>query len=226
MKLTHKHRVMHNCAKRILSVAVMVLTLCCFSSPSFSKDGRGSTVVSDTLGTRLSHLAPGETQINNQIWSVEESPSGWVFFAEEEGILALRGGEFTLIKTPNESTVRSLRLAQSESSETLYYGEQGDFGFVDVDSTGILGAVSLKYLIPDSLSIGNVWNVLTADGKVYFQTRDFLFEYQEGQIKRWSATNGFHNSFEVDGRVFVREFGVGLLELNDGELKLVLGGAN
>lgn len=208
----------------LLCIAAVALIISCTPSPSDAKDGTGILVISDTLGTRLSHLAPGESQINNQIWSVEESQSGWVFFAEEEGILALRGDEFVLVKTPNASTVRSLKVTQNKNSERLYYGEQGDFGFVDVDSTGILDAKSLKYLIPDSLSIGNVWNVLESAGRVYFQTRDYLLEYDGKKIKLWESEYGFHNAFEVSGRIFIREFAVGLIELVDGELRPVLGG--
>lgn len=177
-----------------------------------------AVVGADTLGIRINHLSPSETNINNQIWSIAESKLGWTFFAEEEGILAIRGNDWNLIKTPNASTVRSLAVQSTEHGERLFFGEQDDFGYVEIDSTGRSIARSMRDLVSDSLSFGNVWNVHVLESQVIFQSRNHLFVYEDGDVSVLPSDNGYHNSFVINGQYLVREFGIGLSRYLDGEL--------
>jgi len=178
-------------------------------------------VRSDTSGVRINHMSPTETPVNNQIWSIQESELGWAFFAEEEGILALRGDEWELITTPNASTVRSLAIHHSSKGETLYYGEQDDFGYVHIDSVGIGKAVSLKTLVPDSLSFGNVWNVHAVGEEILFQSRNHLFILKDKKIEVIQSESGFHNAFSIYDNYLIREFGDGLSVYRNGDLRHV-----
>ncbi len=182
--------------------------------------------MADSLDIRLSHLEPGTTPLNNQIWSIQESVSGWVFFAEEEGILALRGSEWRLIETPNATTTRSLEIQKKDGSEKLFYGEQGDFGYVEIDSSGSFRAISLKHLVPESISFGDVWNVIAMGNQVFFQSRDYVFLLKDETLSYWYSESGFHNSFGTGNRFFVREFGIGLKEYLDEDLLLTGGGTS
>ena len=197
---------------------------------SFAGAARGNEFVRvgitpDTLQLRLTHLEPGKTQISNQVWSIAESETGWVFFAESEGVLAIRGVEWRIIETPSATTVRSLAISKRAGFQSLYYGEQDDFGIVEVDSSGQFQARSLKGTIPDSISFGDVWNTHVVDGEVFFQSRHHIFKYSLGKTEVWQSENGFHNSFVTSGRYFVREFGKGLLEYSPGlGLAIIPGG--
>ena len=179
----------------------------------------------DTLEFKITHISPDDTPIGNQIWSIAESSAGWTFFAEESGITAQRGANWKSIKTEHSTTVRSLAIAKIGETETLYYGEQGDFGKVIIDSQGNFKAVSLKYLLDDNLEFGDVWNTFVIGDRVVFQTRMYIFILQNGSIRTLASQNGFHNSFVINSRFFVREFKVGLKELTEFEnLNLVKGG--
>ena len=189
-----------------------------------SGEKTGLAITRDTTGFRINHMSPVNTRVNNQIWSVKESALGWVFFAEEEGILAVRGRDSRLITTPNASTVRSLAVQTKGDSEVLYYGEQGDFGFVEIDSSGTGLARSLKHLVPDSIDFGDIWNAHVVNDQVFFQSRSFIFRLSSDEIAYWQSENGYHNTFQVEDRYFVREFGVGLKEFNGVDFALVRGG--
>jgi len=166
-------------------------------------------------------MSPVDTPVNNQIWSVKESRLGWAFFAEEEGILALRGQDWELITTPSASTVRSLAVHNSKHGELLYFGEQDDFGYVQIDSMGLGEAVSLRHLAPDSLSFGNVWNVHALKDEILFQSRNHLFILAGGELTTLHSEAGFHNSFVAGDTYLIREFGRGLHYYTDGKLNKI-----
>ena len=136
----------------------------------------------------------------------------------------MRGNDWHLVKTPGASTVRSLGVQEFGQEELLFYGEQGDFGVVKIDSLGSPRAESLLHLVPDSIEVGNVWNVHLLGSDVVFQARNHIIIYNGQDATIESSANGYHNSFLVDGRYFVREFGIGLKELRNGDLVLVDGG--
>ncbi len=212
----------------------MILSLTILFLCSFVRDSTADPIDNvlftsgrlDTLEVRITHFEPGDEPINNQVWSIVESQSGWIFFAQEEGILANRGSEWELIKTPNSTSVLSLAIERKPTVETIYFGEKGDFGSISVDTAGEFVATSLRHLISENISFGNVWNTHVVGDDVFFQTRHYVFRYSKNDsITYWYSETGFHNSFSIADRYFVREFGNGLKEYRIGfGLELMEGG--
>lgn len=211
-------------------VSIMSAVILCFSIAPDSQAkvelvASISPIRPDTIEFKITHISPNDNPIGNQIWSVAESETGWNFFAEESGITAQRGTHWISIKTEHATTIRSLALSNTGNGEILYFGEQGDFGSVTVDSLGKFQAKSLKYLLETPIEFGDVWNTYAIGQKIVFQTRKFIFVLENGKIDTITSENGFHNSFSENGRFLVREFGIGLKELTlENQLILVNGG--
>ena len=145
-----------------------------------------------------------------------------LFATHEKGISVRMGSKWAMIETPGKTTVRSIDF---DEYGRIYYGEQGGVGYVKIDSSGAYKAYAID--LPDSVEskLENVWATYARNDRVDFQSRAAIVSWRpDGTFDLIESKSGFHNSFRVNGRVFVREFGTGLYELIDGGLTPLVGG--
>lgn len=154
-----------------------------------------------------------------QNWSLAQDRQGVIYVGNVEGaVLAFDGARWQRIPVPNRATVRSLALG---ADGRIYVGTVGDLGYLKPDASGQLAFVSLLDKIPPSeRDFADVWSIHpTADG-VFFATATQLFRYRNGTMDVWKPRTSFHLSFLVDGTLYIREVGVGLMQLDGERLEL------
>ena len=167
------------------------------------------------------HDSPTGNELRPQVWQAKMIGNR-LFATHEKGISVRSGTNWTLIETPGKTTVRSI---DADKYDRIFYGEQGGVGYVKVDSSGAYKAYSID--LPDSVEskLENVWATHVRDDRVVFQSRAAIVSWRPGgAFDMIESKRGFHNSFRVGDRIFVREFGTGLLELNEGKLSPLVGG--
>lgn len=165
-----------------------------------------------------SHFAPQDYQAHPQNWSVVQDPRGVIYVANYDGILEYDGATWRYIRTTTNTIVRSLAVG---ANGTVYAGTQGDFGRLVPDSTGTVVYRSLvDQLAPEERNFADVWGTHVTDEAVYFQTSHQVFRWNGTAMRVWHSPAGFHTSFTVNGRFYVREKGVGLLEASGDSLRL------
>ncbi|WP_192156766.1 diguanylate cyclase [Rhodanobacter sp. 7MK24] len=158
-----------------------------------------------------------------QNWALAQDKQGAIYVGNDDGtVLVWDGARWQHIPAPKQATVRSLALG---ADGRMYMGTVGDLGYLKPDATGQLAFVSLRDRIPPSeRNFADVWAThSTADGMV-FVTTTTLFRYRNGAMQTWKPRAVFHTSFVVDGRFYVRETGVGLMQLDGDKLVPVPGG--
>ena len=169
------------------------------------------------------HFTRQDYRQHHQNWAVAQDPRGVIYVANYDGILEYDGASWRLIETPTKTIVRSLNVS---AEGRIYTGAQGDFGYLQPDTSGILYFVSLRdKMAPAHQDFWDVWGTHVTDDGVYFQSADRLFRWDGQAMKVWESEQGFHTSFGVQGQVYVREWGRGLLHLVGDTLTLVAGGA-
>jgi serine phosphatase RsbU (regulator of sigma subunit)/ligand-binding sensor domain-containing protein len=147
----------------------------------------------------------------------------FIYAGNANGILEYDGGEWRFIPVRQGAYVTSLA---TDFKGTIYVGSQNEFGILEPDASG-----NLVYLsISDSLDefdrfFSVVWDTHSSDERVYFQSEEILFIYQEGAIIPVYPESSFHTSFLVGQKLYVRERSKGLMVLEEEELKLVNGGS-
>ena len=158
----------------------------------------------------------------HQNWSIVQDQRGLVYVANKDGVLEYDGSSWRLIKTETSTVVRSLGVGKDGA---VYIGTKGDFGYLVPDSTGALGYVSLvEKVAPEHREFSDVWGThVTSDG-VYFQTQARLFRWDGKAITVWESGAGFHTSFVVRDRFYVRTRGTGLLTITEDSLHMAPGG--
>ncbi|PSQ75389.1 MAG: histidine kinase, partial [Bacteroidetes bacterium QH_6_63_17] len=166
------------------------------------------------------HYAPPEYQQDPQNWGVVQDDQGLIYVANNDGVLQYDGERWRLIPTAAGTFVRSLA-----ADSLVYVGAKGDFGVLRPDSLGVLRYTSLYERIPeDERDFEDVWGTHVLDDGVYYQTNQYLFRWNGTEVKSWSSEKGFHTSFTVDGTLYVRDFGRGLLRMEGDSLELMPGG--
>lgn len=157
-------------------------------------------------------------------YAIAQNRFGMMYFGSANAIWEFDGKVWNRLEVKLGVWVKSI--LPSESGDTIFVGSQNDFGFLITDNTGSrYNYVSLadsirEYIFPFS----DVWNIYEISGKVYFQSSDYIFVYNGLGTTVIEAETFFHNSFCVNGSLYVRQREIGLARIDSSEIKMVKGG--
>jgi len=166
------------------------------------------------------HHPPKEYGQDPQNWDVVQDNRGLIYTANNDGVLQYDGERWRTVPTTTDLVARSLA-----ADSLVYVGAKGDFGYLRPDSVGVLRYTSLYEYIPeDERGFEEIWGTHLLEDGVYYQANQRLFRWDGDEITSWGSEDGFHTSFSVDGTLFVRDFGRGLLRMKNDSLELVPGG--
>ena len=166
----------------------------------------------------IKYYTPKEYHESYQNWCVNQDKRGIMYFGNSNGILEYDGSSWRSIKTPNNSIVRSLAV---DSSGKIYVAASSDFGYLAPDSTGDMRFVSiLNYLDNNHKEFGDVWDVVASSQGVYYKTRDKIFRWNGNKIEVIDSSQAFR-LYKINDKVYTRDYGRGLFEIDGDSLKLV-----
>ncbi|MFV0378654.1 MAG: regulator [Mangrovibacterium sp.] len=116
----------------------------------------------------------------SQNWAVSSGTGGFVFFANNYGLLEFDGTNWQLHRLPNETILRAV-LAVSDS--LIYTSGYRKLGYWTRDKRGKLNYHSLyeqaeKYILKND----EFWDIEVHQGKVYFHSFYSLLVYENGEI--------------------------------------------
>lgn len=131
-----------------------------------------------------------------------------LFVANNLGVLSYNGNEWRVHAFQSGKKVRSL--AFDESTNRLYVGLQGAFGYLEDD----WHYVSLDEKIPAAYrDFDEVWNVFLLDSKVYFCTFQGIYVYDGYSVVVIGRETRLNRSFLSNGRLFTQSPAGNLLEV-------------
>jgi len=164
---------------------------------------------------------PKDYDAHAQNWCVIQDNDGLIYIGNTIGLLIHDSKKWTSIKL-NNSIVRSLA---KDINDRIYYGAQGEFGYLFADKQGNIQSKSLVSLLPDSLKLfGDVWKTYCLKNKVVFQTFDYVFVYENNKIQVIEAENYYHFAYQRDNDYYILDREIGLKKLVNSKLELVIGG--
>lgn len=137
----------------------------------------------------------------NQNWMVEQQNNGWMYFANNKGLLEYDGVYWNLYPIPHTAKLRSLKIGKDHR---IYVGAQKEFGYFAPSKTSVLEYHSLSdKLVPHTIS--NIWNIHIINNKVYFQGDRFMFCY-DGKNLHTIDCDGISSSGTVNGKIFFTNY--------------------
>lgn len=153
----------------------------------------------------------------NQNWSIE-SANGYIYVANNEGLLEFDGINWYLYKLPNKTLVRSVKVV----GDKIYTGSYEEFGYWQRLKNGNLYYTSLS----NNLSINetdsqSIWDIYEFENKIIFKSFSTLYILDEGKLNVLKPGYTLMAGTIIDGRFIVQGFGRGLLELKRDELVLL-----
>lgn len=184
------------------------------------------THASETGQPFITHYYPDKTNGDYQTWAAAQDERGVMYFGNGIGVLEYDGANWRLIGINNKNMVRSMDI---DYSGRIYIGSIADFGYLAPDSVGAFNYVSLSSRVPEKDKIlERVWTTHATPEGIYFQARSRIFRFKQTgtdwKIDSWKPEKQFGYTFYLNGKFFVQQIGVGLMEMVHDELTLIPGG--
>lgn len=165
----------------------------------------------------IQNYPKSEYDAGNQNWAITQDKNGFMYFANNDGVLQFDGLHWNLIKVSETSPVRSIF---TDSQNKIYIGLFNDFGIMEKTENGRFSFKSLRHLLPENVDdFDDIWKIHEIPEGIIFQSYDGIFIYKNNSVEVIEPQNKFHYSFVVNNRLFVQEPGIGLFEYSNGILE-------
>ncbi len=157
-----------------------------------------------------------------QNWDITQDKNGIIYIANNLGLLEYDGSSWNKYSFQGSSKFRSVYI---HDSGRIYIGVQGDFGYFYPNDSGQLEYTSLA----DSLKIENrnfdeTWKVYEQNESIYFCTFKNVYEYDGSKLKTYSSDYNLEISFQVNNKLYVQQWELGLTILKNGQFELIQSG--
>lgn len=153
---------------------------------------------------------------STQNWDLTQAVSGFIYAANNDGLLEFDGQEWNLYKTDNQTVIRSILAV----NDTIYTGAFETFGYFARNANGQLAYHSLVDLVPEEDRFFNeIWKIHHTEEGIIFQSFKHLFIYKNGHLKVVDPPTDFSHSYMVDQQLFIVDRQKGLLQYQSGNLK-------
>ncbi|MBL7972820.1 MAG: regulator [Prolixibacteraceae bacterium] len=164
----------------------------------------------------LKNYSKQEYQAASQNWSVTQDANGYLYFANNVGLLEFDGITWTLYPLPGGAIIRTVAVDKQNRVFTAGYRE---LGFWERNALGRLEYHSLKKEVEDNFTANEeFWNVITSGDRVYFQSfsKIYIYDSQKFEIVR---PEGFVNSISDGGdQIFVNVMNKGIYSISGNKL--------
>jgi signal transduction histidine kinase/DNA-binding response OmpR family regulator/ligand-binding sensor domain-containing protein len=137
-------------------------------------------------------------QVTN--WAIEQAPDGRMLVGNGNYLLTFDGARWRQIDTPQGDRVRSMAI---DPDGRVWVGMPNEFGYFEADATGELVYHSLSRQLPEEQQqFGEVYDLNRIDGRVYFGTLNFLFQWDGETLTALSKREGiFRLTLAHQGRL-------------------------
>ncbi len=179
----------------------------------------GVTAQVKTIGTpHIDNYTKSDYKAGTQNWGISQSKNGFMYFANNEGVLQFDGLHWDLIEVSKSSPVRSVF---TDSLNHIYVGLFNDLGQLVPDQNGRLYYKSLRHLLPAGINFDDIWQIYESPLGIVFQSFNYIFILKNNQLQIIEPTTRFLFSYYVNKQMLVQEPEIGLFEYKNGSLAKV-----
>ncbi len=170
----------------------------------------------------ITNYAPKEYGYSGINWWIEQDDRGFLYFANNSGVLELDGVNWRLIEVIEDSEVRSLA---KNGNGVIHVGTNGDLGYLSPDEKGLMQFKSLKPKLPEEYrQFEEVWETFYHQGEIYFRTNNQMMIWNDERFRIITSEEGFHVGKVAHNKIYQRIWGIGLTVFNGEGFDLVPGG--
>lgn len=198
-----RHRVLScRAMKKILAVYFFCITFFFTISFSFAQ-----------TSILVTHFNKQDYNAGNQNWSIESDREGFIYAANNDGLLIFDGTDWSLLKNPDQTVMRSVYCSPDGR---IYSGSYEECGYWEKDANRELKYYSLKPMMARlNLHNDEIWKIIPFKGKIYFQSFTSLFVYDQRSIRSIPVPGPIIFLLKAHERLFVQSVKGALYEVND-----------
>lgn len=174
-----------------------------------------STAISVAQSSSLvTHYTRSQYAAGSQNWSLGMDKHGFVYSANNDGLMKFDGVRWKLYPMPSHTIVRSVFVSDDDR---IYTGSNEEFGYWTTDLTKGLKYTSLIPLVKDfNLHNQEIWKIVQLQNKVYFQGFFSLFVYDHKTVKTIDLPGSIVFLLKAGNHLFVQAVNGNLYEvIND-----------
>lgn len=162
-------------------------------------------------GVPLIHNYPRSVyKAGTQNWGMTQNSKGYLYVANNDGLLEFDGQHWQLYAVPNNTIVRSVMAI----GDTIFIGAFEQFGYFYPDATGKLVYHSLIPITERKYhNCDEIWKIHSTAEGIVFQSFKYLFTFNKGKISVIEPFSTFGHSFTASGKLFVSDVEKGLFYL-------------
>ena len=156
----------------------------------------------------------------NQNWAISQSENGFIFVANNLGLLEFNGASWQLYQTPNKTIMRSVRAHKDK----IFTGFYMDFGFWKKNKHGVLEYSSVvKNKNIKMIEDEQIWNIIEIEGWLLFKSlqRIYMYNLETKEIKIINSKNRIHTLSKVNDVIYFQEDKKGVFKIENGTPTLI-----
>ena len=195
--------------KKLTHTIIFLFTILCTTLSSFSQELPPINI-----------FTTDDYKAESQNWAISQSDNGFIYVANNKGLLEYNGASWQLYETPNETIMRSVNAFEDK----VFTGFYMDFGFWVKNEFGKLEFSSIvEDLNISMLEDEQIWHITEVDGWMLFKSleRIYLYKLETKEVKIIKAENKIRKLSVVDGIIYFQEDEKGLFKIENGLPKLV-----
>jgi len=147
------------------------------------------------------NYAPQDYQAGAQNWGIAEQKNGWIYIANNYGLLEYDGCHWNLYGLSNSTAVRSVTIGEDGK---VYAGGRNQYGYFVPNELGQMVYTSLSDSIPSAYQeFGEVWRIIDNHGDLFVQTRHLLICHIQGKIQVIDPGSTIEAIAFVNGSLYV-----------------------
>ncbi|MEQ8473531.1 MAG: triple tyrosine motif-containing protein [Marinoscillum sp.] len=121
-----------------------------------------------------------------QNWSISEDRRGFIYVANNFGLLEYDGITWRRYNVPNTTRLRSVYV---DADDRIYVGGQNQLGYFFPNANGTLSFTSLHDLLPpETPQVEDIWKVIKYEEKILFCSYQGIIQY-DGTKLEWIPRN-------------------------------------
>ncbi|MFI3240671.1 MAG: hypothetical protein R3Y22_08820 [Bacteroidales bacterium] len=138
----------------------------------------------------------------NQSWDIAQAKNGWIYIANNNGLLEYDGSNWRTFVVSNESIIRTTHITDDGK---IYVGATNEFGYFTYNRDGSLEYNSLINLAARTKeNLGIIWNIVELDNKLCFISgAKEVYIYDNDSILTLMAENSITASAVIDNVLYI-----------------------
>ncbi len=164
----------------------------------------------------IKHYPKSEYRAGTQNWSICQDSRGFMYFANNSGLLRFDGNRWDMFPLPNTQLVRSVFC----SGDTIFVGAFEEIGYFVYHRQSDMVYHSLTGLVPKTeTNFDEVWRIFRLGSSYIFQSFSHILEYKNDSVKAYRAPELLQFSFLLGGKYYVQGKEGAIYRFNNGNFE-------